>query len=331
MDHDLFPPGPPTAPPLAPPMAAPLERLAPAPDLLGPAAPAAQAQSAPSTNDGWFGPIQPRDPDASPHGPMTWVAAGLSAAVITAVAVIGVHSATSSHASASPSLAPTTANGSTSANGATGASRSGGGLGPGGGAAVGTISAIHGSTLTVTNQGGTSATVRTTSSTVVTTSVTGTVADIANGDHLVVMGTTAGPTVAATGIVDRGTDTADDGSGGPPSGLNVPSGFGGGFAPVTGTVTAVNGSTVTLTTTSGSTVKVTTSSTTAVEVDRTISITQLKTGDQVVVTGTTRGTTVTATRIREGAIGIGGNGGLDMQGRGGLPSSNSSTNPAPAS
>ena len=190
----------------------------------------------------------------------------------------------------------------------------------------------------MTNRTGTSTTVKTTTSTVVTTSATGTVADIAKGDHLVVIGTTSGSTVAATRIVDRGTATdsfGGPGAGGPPDGLNAPSGaaagnFGGsGFEPVTGTVTAVDGTTVTMTTTGGTTVKVTTSSTTAVEVDKTITVSQLKTGEQVVVTGTTSGTTVTATRIREGAAGLGGFGMGGFRDRG--SASGNSTNPAPGS
>ncbi len=309
MDHDPFPAEPPTAPPEpAPPEAAP---------PVATQAEASQAEAAPTAAavDGeWFGPRQPRDPTTTPRSAMTWLAAGVSAAVIAAAAVIGVHAATS-HASASPSLAPNATNGATGSNGTSGsgsaptASGGFGGFGQGGGATFGTIAAIDGSTLTVTTQAGASTTVKTTSSTVVTTSATGTVADISNGDHLVVIGTTSGTTVAASRIVDRGpaTDTfGGPGAGGPPSGMNAPSGasggnFGvGGFAPVTGTVAAVDGSTVTLTTTAGTTVKVTTSSSTAVEVDKTITVSQLQTGEQVVVSGTTSGSTVTATRIREG-------------------------------
>jgi hypothetical protein len=158
--------------------------------------------------------------------------------------------------------------------------------------------------------------------------------DISKGDHLVVIGTTSGAKVVATRIVDRGTatDAFTGPGGGPPSGVNGPSGGfggnigGGGFAPVTGTVTAVDGSTVTLATSSGTTVTVTASSTTAVEIDKTITVSQLKTGEQVVVSGTTSGSTVTATRIREGAEGIGNPG---FRGRG--SASDGSANPAPGS
>ncbi len=196
------------------------------------------------SEDPWFAAA----PDAStslaskPRGLRTWVAAGVGAAVIAAAAVGGISVASSHSTSSASTVNPGAAAGPGGQAGAAGR-----------GGNVGTVVSVSGSTLTMKAQrfGSSSTqtlTVNTTSSTAITEAVTGSVSQIKAGDHLVIMGTTSGTKVAATQIEDRGTAsaaTAVGGTGAPPpnfaGGTGGPPGMGAGGAPVTGTVTGVDG------------------------------------------------------------------------------------------
>jgi hypothetical protein len=104
------------------------------------------------------------------------------------------------------------------------------------------------------------------------------------------------------------TSARGAGQGGFPgtAGGDAPTGMGG-FT--TGTVTAVDGSTVTLELTDGSTVKVTTTDDTTVTTTEESTVDALAEGDSLTVTGDTDDDgTVAANSITEGATGFGGRG-----------------------
>ncbi len=89
-----------------------------------------------------------------------------------------------------------------------------------------------------------------------------------------------------------------------PGGGQFPGGpDGGSFA--RGVVASVGDGTFTVTSVDGTAVTVTTSSTTKVSITKSASVSDLKVGDQVVVRGKTSNGTITATTIREGALGGG--------------------------
>ncbi len=248
--------------------------------------PAAAAPGVTPLDDGWFDTADPASDIPARRGVKAWVAAGVGAAVLVAASVLGV-SVASSHTTSSRTSGP----GAQLGGPGQGAAAGFGGLR---GATLGTITAVDGTTLTIETQAGTSTKVTTTSATVVTVSSTGTLRDIATGDHLLVMGTASGTTVTAAQVVDRGASTASSASplpGGPVGGGPVGGGQGvgpggnGGGAPVLGTVSKISGTTITLTSASGTTSTIDASSATVV-IERIGSVSALKTGESVVVTGT---------------------------------------------
>jgi len=213
----------------------------------------------------------------------------------------------------------------------------GGGGFPGGMGTAGTVSAIDGSTLTVTGQDDTETTVKTTDDTTVTRTSEGELSDLAVGDNVVVMGETDGDAVAAQTITDSGDQAATttfrgpgggqegtppsgapDGSGegqAPPDGQGFPGGQGG--MPTAGEITKIDGGTITVKTADGTIVTVTTSDDTTVSVTEEIEVSDIAEGDTVVVMGETADDVVTADAIRVGDLGAGGfrmNGGTPPQG-----------------
>jgi hypothetical protein len=92
--------------------------------------------------------------------------------------------------------------------------------------AVGTVTAVNGSTLTIKTANGTTDTVTTTSSTNVTITKAGSVSDLKSGDQITVIGNTANGVTTATRIAEgrmgalfgRGADGGPGGFGGPPPG-----------------------------------------------------------------------------------------------------------------
>jgi hypothetical protein len=175
-------------------------------------------------------------------------------------------------------------------------------------AAVGTVTAVSGDTITLTDkQSGTTYTVDATTATIMkqlsssgtdqtdakpTAPTTATISDIAVGDTLMVQGTVSGTSITATRIDDG---VMRGGMGGGRGGF----GGGNGGSGVSGTVTAVNGTTLTITGKNGTTYTVDGSSATASKIE-TITVPSIAVGDTVGINGTVSGTTVTAKNIMDG-------------------------------
>ena len=177
-------------------------------------------------------------------------------------------------------------------------------------AAVGTVTAVSGDTITLTDKkNSTTYTVDATNATITkrtapvagTTNTPGTrpapttitVSRIAVGDTLVVQGTVSGTNITATKIAD-GVGGMGRGFGG---GAGMRGGPGGGG--VHGTVTAVNGNTVTITAKNGTTYTVDASNSTVGKFE-TIPVSGIQVGDSVGVQGTVSGDAVTAKSIIDG-------------------------------
>lgn len=175
----------------------------------------------------------------------------------------------------------------------------------------GSVTAVNGTTLTVTSKARINAT--STPATVYTVDASGaqvlkngtssSVSSIATGDMVMVQGTVSGTNVAATVIRDgmggmmgkRGF-----GPGGRPTGTMQmpPSPIQGNGEPVVGgSITAINGSTLTVTNKSNVTYTIDASSATIIKNGTSTAITNMATGDNVVVQGTVNGTSVTASSV----------------------------------
>ena len=165
-------------------------------------------------------------------------------------------------------------------------------------AAMGTVTAVSGNTITLTDShSNTTYSVDASSATITkhatptagatpTAPTTITVSGIAVGDTLMVQGTVSGSNITATRI--------DDGQ------FGGPGGPGGGHGPdVHGTVTAVNGTTLTVTGSNGTTYTVDGAASTASKIS-TISVSDISVGDDVGIDGTVTGSTVTAKNIMDG-------------------------------
>ena len=260
----------------------------------------------------------------------TWVAVGVGAAAIGAAAVFGINAATSSDSSDAAVSTEAPASGATGGTGtqSPGAQRGFAG-GPGG---FGTIATIDGSSLTIEDASGTTTKVVTTDDTTVTVSVEGEVDDIAVGDTVMVVGEGTS-TIAATRITSSGevSDAEQGPPGGmirngtppqmpdgqaPPGGMNgtppqmpdgqaPPNGQGPGGAGmgVRGVVKSVGDGTLIVTGMDDTEVTVTTSSSTEVTITKAATLGDLEVGDSVIVIGTEADGTLTATSIREGALG----------------------------
>ncbi len=271
----------------------------------------------------------PEGPAASRTGWKQWAAAGVVAAVVAVGAGVGISLAGGDDSSSVAARGPAAAAASGYGGDLTGRPGFPGAMGT-----AGTITAIDGSTITVeaaAAPGGTSTEtstvkVATTDETTVTESVSGSVDDLAEGDHVTVMGTTADGAVTAQRIVDsRDVESSFGGGGGgqmgtPPSlpdgaeqgslpdaptGTPPSGGFPGG-APTAGTIASIDGDTVVVETSDGTKVTVTVTDDTEVSITEQISVGDLAEGDTVMVAGTTSGSTVAAETIRKGELGGGG-------------------------
>jgi hypothetical protein len=176
---------------------------------------------------------------------------------------------------------------------------------------MGKVTAINGTTLTVTSTSPKNsttttytvdasaakvmksptqtATTGTTAASVAPTAAT--VSDIVVGDTIHVRGTISGTTVKATDIMDGVMWGGPRGGGGGPGGHGT-----------NGTITAINGSTITVTGKNGVIYTVNASSAKLEKVS-TISVSDLAVGDTIQANGTLSGTSVTATHILDGALG----------------------------
>jgi hypothetical protein len=202
-----------------------------------------------------------------------------------------------------------------------------GGMAPG---VFGTVSAVNGTTLTVTatnfagggfrhgsstptTSGATASTttytVDASSATVTKNGASSTISSVAVGDKVMVRGTVSGDSVAATAIMD-GVPAGGMGPGGmrggqwmssstrPTSTRAMAPAFQGNGEPVVGgTVTAINGSSLTVTNTSNVTYTIDGSSATVLKGNVTSSLSAVSVNDNVLVQGSVSGTSVTATTI----------------------------------
>ncbi len=151
----------------------------------------------------------------------------------------------------------------------------------------GEITAINGTTLTVSGRG-TTYTVNAGSATVMKDGATSALSALTVGEHVHVKGTLDGTNVTAESIFSGMT-----GKGGPGRGRGHGKGPG-----VMGTVSAVNGSTITVTGMNGTTYTVEAGS---ASVKRMVdgSLADVAVGDRIGVQGTVLGTTVSATQIMD--------------------------------
>jgi preprotein translocase subunit YajC len=221
-----------------------------------------------------------------------------------------------------------------------------GGQGAGFPGVVGTVASVASDTLTVQNAAnGTATTVHLAANATIRKQVTAQLADIKVGDQLFATGALTGTKLTAT-VIQLGTTTGGAGFGGGtgrPRGVNGTPGTvftgtpgtgrqfngtpgtgrqfngtpgpqgtpgagfnGAGFNRVSGTVTAINGSTLTVKTTDGTSATVEVGTSTQIENQQTITLAAVKTGDTVRATGTQNGDIFEATALQVGGFGPGG-------------------------
>ena len=281
---------------------------------------ASPAPSPTGSGEFWFDEQSGEQAPRPKRSSRTWVMGGVGALVIAGVAVFGIQAASSS----------STVTGAIAGNTSTQTGQGpGGGAMPGAMGTIGTITAIDGSTITLSARAGgppgqsssstaTTVSVTTTDSTTVSSAVAGSLPDIAVGDQISAMGTGSATALTATSVTDNGTNATTDiggpggggfgggGQGTPPGGSA--GGAAGGGQPdtsrmrVAGKVTAIDGSAITVTTSTG-TAKITVSPSTTYSTTETVALADLKVGDTAMVQGATSGSTVAATSIRIGAFG----------------------------
>lgn len=173
------------------------------------------------------------------------------------------------------------------------------------GGTAGTITAINGSTITLASNRGGTVTVDTSSSTTVTKSTAGTVGNVAQGDNVVVIGTTTGSGITAFSISDSGSSPVPAGRRGATLGAGAAR-----LGVAEGTVTGIKGGTLTVKEPDGTTASVTTTSTTTVTLQQPSSVSALTTNERIRVTGSTNSDgSIAATTIVEGTAGLGGRAG----------------------
>ncbi len=198
-------------------------------------------------------------------------------------------------ATSTPAPAPTAATGGTTATDASAcpSPQAAGQAGlPAAARASGTITAIAGTTFTLTQPDKTTLTIGTTANTIYNKESPSSVGTIGGGDLLMVAGTTSGDSVTATMIFDNGTQMMQRQRAALAAGCPfVPAG--GNFT--LGTVTKVNGATLTLATAGGKTTTVTTDGATKVTLRQMGTFADLKMGDQAMATAAMANGTATAT------------------------------------
>ena len=195
-------------------------------------------------------------------------------------------------------------------------------------AAIGTVSAVNGESITLAGKNGTTYTVDATNAAITKTtpgskgvkgtSATITASQIQTGDTLSVTGTVSGDSIAATKIRDgkfmaRGqmnkTATtakkpavSGKGSMTKPAAMGIVSAVNGNSI----TLTGKNGTTYTVDATNAAITKFTPGASGAKGTSATITISQIQSGDTLVVQGTVSGNSVTATKIMDGTFMRGG-------------------------
>ena len=186
---------------------------------------------------------------------------------------------------------------------------------------IGSVTAVSGNMITVqskwpaphaASQTPTTYTVDASNATVTKNGASSTVSAISTGDMVIARGTVSGTNVAATAIIDGMMPNSRPGMRGPgafhpwsASSSNEGSSTmrrapiiqGNGQPVVGGTVTAVSGTTMTITNKSNVTYTVDASSATVVKGNATSSVSNVTTGDQLVIQGTVNGASITASSI----------------------------------
>lgn len=182
---------------------------------------------------------------------------------------------------------------------------------------VGTVTAVDGTTLTVTGRVRPNAT--TTTATVYTVDAsnnvqvfkngaTSTVSSIVTGDTVMVQGTVSGTNITATVIRDGMMGKHGTTPGMPPGGIVKGKGLGRGATStppiqgngepvVAGSVTLISGTILTITNASNVTYTIDTSDAKIVKNGTSTELSNLATGDNVIVQGTVNGTSVTASSV----------------------------------
>jgi membrane-bound inhibitor of C-type lysozyme len=188
----------------------------------------------------------------------------------------------------------------------------------------GTVSAVNGTTLTVTSKAwtkpgttGTSAattyTVDASSATVTKNNAASTLGSVAVGDMVMVQGAVNGTSVVATKINDGMGGMMMHGKGGTPPAQIIQ---GNGEPVIGGAVTAINGNTLTVTNKSNVTYSVDASSATVEKANATSTLANITVGDNVVVQGTVNGTSVSATSVIDQGVATSANAGGTTPGKG---------------
>lgn len=334
MNDDDITPGPDLEP------TPPLPEGAPGPEAA--AAPGDPAAAVPATE--MTAATPPGAPPPTGPSWKTWVAVAGGAVVVGAAAVFGISAATSSGSSSADAATqqPVTNSAPNGYGPGPGGLRT---RFAGRGTAGTITSIDGSTLTVSDRQQSSTTKVKTTSKTKVTTTEDGSFADVKVGDTVMVVGTKSDDAIAATRVSDDGKVSAADQQGpggrrfgGPPpgatggqgntapqggpgstppqggNGYGPPGGFvgngnGPGMADGTsftrGEVQSVGDGTYTVKGMDGVTVTVTTSSSTKFSVTKDASPSDLKVGDTIVATGKTANGVLTATRIREGAMGGG--------------------------
>lgn len=275
-------------------------------------------------------PDLPEETSPEKSSARTWMAAGALAALVVVVGVVLMGRGGSDDAE--------TATDESSADSAPGF----GPAGASGRGAFGEVTAIDGSTLTVESGDPSGSTttlsVDASADTVITESVEGTVADLAVGDSVIVVGEETETGVAATSLVEGGGAGFGFGGGAPGAGRTppegeIPEGFDppadaqppgevpegaepgdrpegaprGGFT--AGDIVSIHDTGLTVETAEGEQVQVTVSASTTVTVSVERTLADIAVGDTISASGETDGTEVTAETIQIGAGGMPGAGG----------------------
>ena len=178
-------------------------------------------------------------------------------------------------------------------------------------AVVGTVTAINGNSITVTeknheNETGTTATTKTftvdvSKATVMKNNATTTPSSIAIDDTLFVLGAVNGTTVTATMIHDGNFVKGGRGMGSYSESMMMNTG-GNGQPIVAGSVTAINGNSITITNKSNITYTIDASKAAITKNNTTSSLQNVTLGDMIVVQGAVNGTSVTAATIMDNGV-----------------------------
>jgi hypothetical protein len=185
-----------------------------------------------------------------------------------------------------------------------------GGMMPG---IAGTVTAVNGTTLTVTSKTRSNATstsettgavytVNASNAQIVKNGATSTISSIATGDTVMVQGTVSGTSVTATVVRDgitgkRGAADNGVGQGNPKSASSTRSFQGNGEPVVAGSVVSISGTTLTVTNESNVTYAIDTTNAKIIKNGTTTALSSVATGDSIIAQGTVNGTSVTAASI----------------------------------